>query len=84
MSQKKAYLEYFTRAGDRWDNLAYSYYSDVRLQSTLIETNRHLFKAFSVPAILPAGLVLKIPLIDKKVTVDDGLLPPWKRGMAMS
>lgn len=80
IKKNQAYLEYFTRDGDRWDSLAYRYYADVRLQTKLIEENRELFNGFAVPAILPAGLTIKIPLLTKKTTVDDSLLPPWKRG----
>lgn len=76
----QTYIEYSTRDGDRWDMLAYTYYSDVQLQFQLIEANRDLFPGFSVPARLPAGLTLKIPLRAQKVNVDDTLLPPWKRG----
>lgn len=77
--KNQTYIEYFTRDGDRWDSLAYRYYADVRLQTKLIEENRKLFNGFAVPAILPAGLTIKIPLLTKKTTVDDSLLPPWKK-----
>lgn len=77
------YIEHFTKAGDRWDALAFTYYENVSLQNVLIGANRDLFPAFSVPAVLPAGLLLKIPLLEKKATVSDNLLPFWKRGMSI-
>lgn len=80
-TSNQTYIEYSTRDGDRWDTLAYTYYSDVQLQFQLIEANRDLFPGFSVPALLPAGLTLKIPLRARQVSVDDTLLPPWKRGL---
>lgn len=82
-TKQNAYLEYFTRDGDRWDSLAYRFYGDIRLQNKLIEENRSLFNGFAVPAILPASMTLKIPLLTKKTTVDDRLLPPWKRSRGL-
>lgn len=74
------YFEYVTKAGDRWDLLAYRYYGDQYKQSVLLEVNRHLIlDDLSVPPlVLPQGVTLKIPVIEGKATNVD-LLPPWKR-----
>lgn len=76
------YLEHRTAAGERWDMLAHRYYGDVSRQGELIAANRKLFMAdMMVPAILPAGLVLRIP-IRKREAVSATIamrLPPWKR-----
>jgi len=81
-SKNAAYIEHFTRDGDRWDALAFFYYRDVTKQSVLIKANCAAFGGFAVPAMLPAGLVLKVPLIEADASVPDGLLPPWKRGQS--
>jgi len=73
------YIIHRTSAGERWDLLAMHYYRDVIRQDVLIEANRALFAGLSVPAVLPAGLALRVPLVEAPVT-DTGIgLPPWKR-----
>ncbi len=76
------HLEHLTSAGERWDLLAFRYYADVARQGELIAANRHLFlDALRVPAILPAGLVLRVPIraADGSAESTTSQLPPWKR-----
>lgn len=76
-----AFVEYITQPNDRWDLIAHKHYGAVRLQSAIIDANRHLFASRPMqplPAILPAGITLRIPVLDEQP--DDSLLPPWKRG----
>ncbi|UXN07508.1 hypothetical protein [Bartonella sp. HY761] len=80
-NQTFGYIEHFTKDGERFDALAFYYYEDVRLQNVLIDANIALFTHHQIPAILPAGLTLKIPLREKSVAVNDRLLPPWKQGV---
>ena len=80
-NQTSGYIEHFTKDGDRFDALAFYYYEDVRLQNILIDANIALFPHHQIPAILPAGLTLKIPLREKSIMVDNRLLPPWKQGV---
>ena len=49
----------------------------------IIDANDHLFLAdlTPIPPILPAGLTLRIPVIEQEA-IADHLLPPWKRGLA--
>jgi len=75
-----AYIEYLTKDGDRWDALAFFYYRDVTRQSVLIKANCAAFDSFAVPAMLPAGLILRVPLIEADNAVSDEHLPPWKHG----
>lgn len=66
------YRTHVTREFERWDNIAWHYYRDVSKMGLLIEANPH---APIIPC-LPAGLVLRIPLIRAENTTQD--LPPWK------
>jgi len=74
------YFEHRTEAGERWDLLAYRYYGDQNKQTLLLQANRHLYlDDLSVPPpILPAGIIVKVPVIVAQPTNYD-LLPPWKR-----
>lgn len=75
-----AYFEHRTIDGDRWDLIAYHYYGDATRQDVLLDANRHLFlhPVTVPPLILPAGLVLKVPVLDAEAA-DPDALPPWKR-----
>nr|WP_321527034.1 tail protein X [uncultured Cohaesibacter sp.] len=74
------YLEHLTVAGDRWDLLAWDYYGDASKDTLIIEENRDLYvtSLLSIPALLPTGLILRIPVIEQSA-LDDSQLPPWKR-----
>jgi len=73
------HLLHRTTAGERWDLLAFRYYGDVARQGELIAANRDLFMAdLRIPAILPAGLVLQIP-IREQASSTVTTRPPWKR-----
>jgi phage tail protein X len=75
-----SYLDHVTTEGERWDQLAWRYYGDAMRISPLIRANIGLFgDGFgSIPAVLPAGLALKVRLLDPP-PVPDALLPPWRR-----
>ncbi len=77
------YLEHVTGPNERWDHLAYRYYGDANRTSPIIRANRGLFEATlgPVPASLPVGLTLRIPILDPEPLAAE-LLPPWKRGGA--
>lgn len=74
------YFEHVTIAGDRWDLLAYRYYGDQYKQTVLLAANRELILAELAvpPLVLPQGVTLKVPVIEREATNAD-LLPPWKR-----
>jgi phage tail protein X len=61
--------------GERWDLLAWRYYRDVREMPRLIAANPHAPRA----GLLPAGLKLAVPLIERPAAVSAAGLPPWKR-----
>lgn len=74
------YIEHLTSGTDRWDLLAYRYYGDANRTAPLIAANRELFAPglLPVPLILPAGILLRIPILEPEPAAQD-LLPPWKR-----
>ncbi|WP_310620882.1 tail protein X [Flexibacterium corallicola] len=77
------FLEHTTEPGERWDTLAAKYYGDADLSDLLITANRDQFlkEVKPIPSVLPAGLILTIPVIEQE-TIDESLLPPWKRGQS--
>ncbi len=69
-----AYTRYTTVQGDRWDTVSFKAYGDATLYSGIVEANPTVPK----DAVIPSGIVLNIPIIDKP-TVDISVLPPWKQ-----
>lgn len=71
---KIEYLEYTTITGDRWDLLAYKFYADLNLMEKIIIANPTvpLFERF------PAGVELKIPVLDEHIAMNKQL-PKWMR-----
>jgi phage tail protein X len=61
--------------GERWDIIAWRYYRNVREVPRLIETNPHAPRS----GILPAGIKIAVPLIERHAAVSTAGLPPWKR-----
>lgn len=68
-------LTHVTRAGDRWDLLAYQYYGDARGYERIIVANPDV----AIDATLPTGITLLIPIIDGEIAPDIEALPPWLR-----
>ena len=68
------YTQYTTIQGDRWDLIAQKAYGDATMIQPLLEANP------SVPLTpyLDGGIKLNVPVLDL-VTVEQSLLPPWKR-----
>ena len=66
-------LMHTTTDGERWDLIAWRYYRDVSQTAALIAANPHAPRT----GILPAGLKIAVPLIERAATVE--ALPPWKR-----
>jgi phage tail protein X len=68
------YVEYVTKEGDRWDQIAQRHYGDPYGYQRIIEAN----PAIPIVPLLPAGLRLAIPVIPPATTAA-AALPPWKR-----
>lgn len=68
------FYDYITKDSDRWDLIAYEFYSDATLYEPIITVNPDI----PITPILPAGLKLKIPVIDNSDQIQFEL-PPWKK-----
>jgi phage tail protein X len=69
------YLTHKTRAGDRWDLLAMEYYGNAFATEFLLDANPGL----AALAILPAGLALKVPLVDAAdINPQQEGVVPWR------
>lgn len=68
------FTTYTTIEGDRWDTVAYKAYGDALRYPEIAEANRDV----PLTDILPAGLTLRVPVI-QEAELDTNLLPPWKR-----
>ena len=69
------FIEHITRDGERWESLAYAYYGDAAMISPLAEANVHL----RLLPVLPAGLPVRVPLIEDAEAIEALDLPPWMR-----
>jgi len=67
------FYEYITKDGDRWDLIAYEFYSDATLYESIITANPEV----PIIPILPSGLKLKIPVIEDSNEITF-ILPPWR------
>jgi phage tail protein X len=68
------FYEYITKDNDRWDLIAYEFYSDATLYEPIITANPNI----EITPILPSGIKLRIPVIDQQNTIQFEL-PPWRR-----
>lgn len=67
------YLSHTTREGERWDQLAFTYYGDAHRYEAIIRANPQV----PLTRSLPAGLTLRIPVLEEQTSTED--LPPWMR-----
>lgn len=69
------FINYIVREGDRWDTIAYEMYNDAYLYEIIIQANPQ-YLAYSYP---PAGVVLKIPILEVDDTDNQEVInPPWQ------
>lgn len=68
------YYSYITKDSDSWDLIAYKFYKNPALYEEIIKANTNV----EIEAILPAGIKLKIPVIEESETIKFDL-PPWKK-----
>ncbi|MBV8362440.1 MAG: tail protein X [Deltaproteobacteria bacterium] len=66
-----------TVAGQRWDQLAYTYYGDATLFGPIIQSNPQI----PIEAVFEAGLTVGIPIltVNQAATGQPSELPPWRR-----
>ncbi len=67
------YYSYVTKDNDRWDLIAYKFYSDATKYEPIIKANPHV----PITPTLPSGLKLRIPVMSESITIKFEL-PPWK------
>ncbi|HVA77882.1 MAG TPA: tail protein X [Candidatus Binataceae bacterium] len=67
------YIAHLTRAGERWDLLAWSYYGDATRFNPIIMAN----PAVPIEPVFEAGILIQVPVLsaNNSATAD---LPPWK------
>lgn len=65
------YLSHTTREGERWDQLAFTYYGDATRYEPIVRANPHV----PLTGALQSGLTLRIPVLDAAPSSED--LPPW-------
>jgi phage tail protein X len=68
-------FNYITQEGDRIDNLAHRFYGGMYGISILADANAFV----PLEAAFPVGTVLIVPFIDNTQTVNNNIMPPWKR-----
>jgi phage tail protein X len=79
MTPSRQFILHTTRAGERWDLLAWQYYGDPTDYSPIIMANPNI----PIEPVFDAGLAIVVPILQTSaiVTVD---LPPWKRSKGVS
>jgi phage tail protein X len=69
------FITVVTKAGERWDTLAWRYYGDATLFGPIIQTNPQI----SIEAVFEAGLTIGVPMLMVNQAVNEEAdLPPWK------
>lgn len=73
MTQGAQFILHITKAGERWDLLAWRYYGDPTGYNPLIMANPNVV----IDPVFDAGITIAVPIVQKRtlVSVD---LPPWK------
>lgn len=66
--------QYKVKTNERWDNIAFKAYGDPSMIEGIVQANPDVM----ITAVIPAGTVLEIPILDAE-TVDttSQTLPPW-------
>ncbi len=67
------FIVHVTRAGERWDLLAWQYYGDPSEYSPIIFANQTI----PIEPVFDAGLVIAVPILQKSAIVSADL-PPWR------
>ncbi|MBP0022320.1 MAG: tail protein X [Cyanobacteria bacterium SBLK] len=73
------YYSYTTKQGDRLDLIALAHYNDQMRVQEIFQENYAALRSPKIPAILPEGMVLKIPVLEVSQNRSSVGLPPWKR-----
>ena len=76
ITQSTQFIAHLTRAGERWDLLAWRYYGDATLYSVIIQSNPQI----PIEPVFESGLSIGVPvLLASSAITTASDLPPWKR-----
>jgi phage tail protein X len=73
MTPQSTVIVHITKAGERWDLLAWRYYGDATKYSPIIMANPNV----AIEPVFDAGISIAIPLLQQSDVVVTNL-PPWK------
>jgi len=79
MSTSGQFILHITRAGERWDLLAWRYYGDATDYSPIIMANPNV----PIEPVFDAGISIAVPIQEQSAVVIANL-PPWKLSQAVS
>ena len=71
------FIVHVTRAGERWDLLAWRFYGDPTAYSAIIFAN----PSVAIVPVFDAGIAIAIP-VQPAASTPPANLPPWKRASA--
>ncbi|MHB8382569.1 MAG: tail protein X [Candidatus Binataceae bacterium] len=67
------YIAHVTRAGERWDLLAWNYYGDATRFNPIIMAN----PLVAIEPVFEAGILIQVPILSAN-NLPSTDLPPWK------
>lgn len=70
----ESFIVHVTRAGERWDLLAWRYYGDASAYRPIIVANPDT----AIEPVFEAAVVILVPVLERSAS-DDADLPPWRR-----
>ena len=79
MNKSGQFILHITRAGERWDLLAWRYYGDPTDYSPIIMANPNV----TIEPVFQAGISIAVPIQEQSTVVLTNL-PPWKLSQAVS
>jgi phage tail protein X len=79
MTPAGQFILHITRAGERWDLLAWQYYADPTDYSPIIMAN----PTVAIEPVFDAGTSIAVPIQQKRAVVTADL-PPWKLSQAVT
>jgi phage tail protein X len=79
MNTSGQFILHITRAGERWDLLAWRYYGDPTDYSSIIMANPNV----TIEPVFQAGISIAVPIQEQSTVVLTNL-PPWKLSQAVS
>jgi hypothetical protein len=79
MTPSGQFILHTTKAGERWDLLAWRYYGDSTDYSPIIVANPDV----PIEPVFDAGISIAVPILQQSAVVTKNL-PPWKSGSPVS